>query len=59
MRAVQLASGKLAMVESPFELQLVPWPPVIEPRLGCEVSGMVRDGGGIDWQMGRSRGLGL
>jgi len=56
---VQLASGKYAMIDSPFEMQLVPWRPVIDPYLGREVSGVARGGGGIEWTIGRSRGLGI
>ena len=56
---VQLASGKFAVVESPFEIQLLPWRPVIDEQLGREVSGIARGGGGIEWTIGRSRGLGI
>ena len=56
---VQLASGKFAMVENSLEFQLVPWRPVIDSQLGREVSGIARGGGGIEWTLGRSRGLGL
>ena len=56
---VQLASGKFAVVESPFEMQLVPWRPVIDEHLGREVSGIARGGGGIEWTIGRGRGLGI
>lgn len=56
---VQLASGKFAVVQSPFEMQLVPWRPVIDQQLGREVSGIARGGGGIEWTLGRTRGLGL
>jgi len=56
---VQLASGKYAVIDNPFEMQLVPWRPVIDPYLGREVSGIARGGGGIEWTIGRSRGLGI
>jgi hypothetical protein len=36
----------------------VPWRPVIENRLGREVTVVVR-GGSVSWQLGRNRGLGL
>jgi len=55
----QLASGKFAVVESPFDMQLVPWRPVIDEHLGREVSGIARGGGGIEWTVGRERGLGI
>lgn len=56
---VQLASGKFAMVENPFEMQLVPWRPMIDKQLGRDVMGVMREGGGIEWTLGRSRGLGI
>ena len=56
--AVQLASGRYALVENALELTLVPWRPVIERSLGREVVGLITDGG-ISWQVGRDRGLGL
>jgi len=55
---VQLASGKFAMVESPFEFQLVPWRPVIDKQLGKEVIGIATDGG-ISWKIGRTLGIGV
>ena len=54
--AVQLASGRYALVENAQEFTLVPWRPVIERNLGREVVGLVTDGG-ISWQLGRGRGL--
>jgi type IV secretory pathway VirD2 relaxase len=56
--AVQLASGRYALVENAQEFTLVPWRPVIERSLGREVVGLVTDGG-ISWQIGRDRGLGV
>jgi len=55
---VQLASGRYALIENTKEFTLVPWRPVIERSLGREVVGLVTDGG-ISWQLGRDRGLGL
>lgn len=40
------------------EFTLVPWRPVLERAVGRSVTGIVRDGG-IDWQLGRSRGLSI
>jgi hypothetical protein len=54
---LQLASGKFAMVENAFEFQLVPWRPVIDEHLGREITGVIRDGGGIEWKIGRVLGL--
>jgi type IV secretory pathway VirD2 relaxase len=56
--AVQLASGRYALVENAQEFTLAPWRPVIERSLGREVVGLVTDGG-ISWQIGRDRGLGI
>jgi len=56
--AVQLASGRYALVENAQEFTLVPWWPVIERSLGREVVGLVT-AGGISWQIGRDRGLGI
>jgi hypothetical protein len=55
---VQLSSGKFAIVEKSHEFTLVPWRPVIDRQLGKEVAGIVQ-GGSIDWQLGRQRGVGL
>ncbi|CAA0102871.1 Uncharacterised protein [Starkeya nomas] len=54
-----LASGRFAMIDDGLGFQLVPWTPSLEKQLGRHVSGVVRDGGGIDWSFGRKRGLGL
>ncbi len=56
--AIQFASGRYALVENAQEFTLVPWRPVIERSLGREVVGLVTDGG-ISWQIGRDRGLGI
>jgi hypothetical protein len=56
--AVQLVSGKYALVENAHECTLVPWRPVIDKDLGRTVTGLVR-ADGISWQFGRARGLGL
>ncbi|MFT9092261.1 MAG: DUF3363 domain-containing protein [Gluconacetobacter sp.] len=51
----QLSNGKFAIVEKSHEFTLVPWRPVIERRLGQEVTGVVQDGS-VKWQLGRTRG---
>ena len=50
--------GKFAVVEQSDEFTLVPWRPVIDRQLGCEVRGIVQ-GGSVSWQLGRQRGLSL
>lgn len=51
---VQLSDGKFAVVEKSHEFTLVPWRPVIDRQLGCEVMGIVQ-GGSVSWQLGRHR----
>ncbi|GBQ27654.1 DUF3363 domain-containing protein [Gluconacetobacter azotocaptans] len=55
---VRLASGTYALVENAQEFVLVPWKPVIDRRIGQEISSIMR-AGTMDWQLGRQRGLGL
>ncbi|MCA7117910.1 MAG: DUF3363 domain-containing protein [Acidibrevibacterium sp.] len=50
--AIQLASGRCALVENAQEFTLVPWRPVIARSLGREIVGLVTEGG-ISWQIGR------
>ena len=62
--STQLASGRFAMIESfsgdgGLEFSLVPWQPVLDKRIGQQITGSVHDGGGIEWSLGRKRGLGL
>lgn len=56
---LMLASGRFAMIDDGLGFQLVPWSPSLERNLGKHVSGLVRADGGIDWNFGRQRGLGL
>ena len=63
-RQVTLSSGRYAMIEGIDPnggpgFQLVPWSREIEKRLGEHVSGIATSGGGIDWSLGRKRGLGI
>ena len=63
-RQVILSSGRYAMIEGIDPnggpgFQLVPWSREIEKRLGQHVSGIATSGGGIDWSLGRKRGLGI
>jgi type IV secretory pathway VirD2 relaxase len=62
--STQLASGRFAMIENltgdgGLGFSLVPWQPVLDKRIGQHISGIMRDGGGIDWGFGRKLGLGL
>ncbi|MET3354281.1 UNVERIFIED_ORG: type IV secretory pathway VirD2 relaxase [Xanthobacter viscosus] len=54
-----LASGRYAMIDDGLGFQLVPWSREIEKRLGQHVTGTTKDGGGIEWSLGRKRDLGL
>lgn len=56
---LNLASGRFAMIDDGLGFSLVPWTPQLDRQLGRSVSGMVRSGGGIDWTLGRRRGLSL
>jgi hypothetical protein len=33
--------------------------PILEKRIGQDISGLQRDDGGIEWTLGRNRGLSL
>lgn len=62
--STQLSSGRFAMIESfsgdgGLGFSLVPWQPVLDKRIGQHISGFMRNDGGIDWSLGRKRGLGL
>ena len=54
-----LASGRFAMIDDGLGFRLVPWASALEQKLGRQVSGVIRAGGGIDLALGRKRGLGL
>ena len=54
-RAVELASGKYAVIEKSREFTLVPWRPVLDRHIGQRVAGIMR-GDGISWNFGRQRG---
>lgn len=63
-RQLALSSGRFAMidvisVDGGLGFQLVPWSREIEKKLGQHISGVAKDGGGIEWSLGRKRGLGL
>ncbi|MGE0596212.1 MAG: relaxase/mobilization nuclease domain-containing protein [Hyphomonadaceae bacterium] len=52
-----LASGRFAMIDDGLGFMLVPWRPALDAHLGQQISGIVAGGGGIDWTLGRSKGL--
>ncbi|MGJ4948693.1 relaxase/mobilization nuclease domain-containing protein [Bradyrhizobium sp. HKCCYLS20291] len=53
-----LASGRFAMIDNGLGFYLVPWSRELDSRLGKTVSGLAK-AGGIEWQLGRKRDLGL
>lgn len=55
---ITLSSGRFAMIDDGLGFQLVPWRPALEQQLGRHVSGVMMPGGRIDWNFGRTRGLG-
>ena len=55
---ITLASGRFAMIDDGLGFQLVPWRPSLEEHLGREVRG-ITTGTGIEWSIGRKRGLGI
>ncbi|MGJ7530691.1 DUF3363 domain-containing protein [Variovorax sp. GB1P17] len=57
-QSIQLASGRFAMLNDGMGFSLVPWRPVIEQRLGQQLSVVVR-GSSVSWQLGRQRGMSI
>src|SRR5581483_4113211 len=60
--AGEYVSGRLtgvAMLVNGLGFQLVPWLPMLEKHIGRHISGLQRDDGGIEWTLGRNRGLSL
>ncbi|MGJ4950056.1 relaxase/mobilization nuclease domain-containing protein [Bradyrhizobium sp. HKCCYLS20291] len=53
-----LASGRFAMIDNGLGFYLVPWSRELDSRLGKTVTGLAK-AGGIEWQLGRKRDLGL
>ncbi len=61
-RRLNFASGRFAMIEGfgpegGLGFSLVPWSPQLDRHLGRSVTGTVGAGGGVDWTLGRRRGL--
>ncbi len=61
---LDLSSGRFAMIETVdpdggLGFRLVPWSKEVDKKIGQHITGVMRDTGGIDWSIGRSRGLGL
>ncbi|AYV48604.1 type VI secretion protein [Caulobacter flavus] len=58
-RRLDLASGRFAMIDDGLGFQLVPWTRALDARLGLTVEGTLNRTGGVDWTLGRKRGLGV
>ena len=56
---IKLASGRFVMIEHAHGFELVPWKPSLDRHLGEQVMGTIKSGGGIEWTLGRSRGLAI
>lgn len=54
VRAVEMNSGRHALIERSRDFTLVPWRPVLERHIGKNVSGIMR-ASGINWTFGRQR----
>lgn len=55
-RSIQLASGRFAVLDDGMGFSLVPWRPVIESRLGMQVSATLR-GSAVGWELTTTRGI--
>ncbi len=53
-QSLTLASGKFALLDDGIGFTLVPWQPVIEPRLGQSVAATIR-GYGVSWDIARGK----
>jgi len=56
---LDLASGRFAMIDDGMGFELVPWKPQLDRHLGQTITGSVTPGGGVDWALGRKRGLAI
>lgn len=56
--SLQLASGRFAVLDDRMGFSLVPWRPVVEQRLGQQVSAIMR-GRSITWQLERGRSISI
>lgn len=54
VRAVEMTSGRHALIERSRDFTLVPWRPVLDRHIGKSVSGVMREGG-VNWTLGRQR----
>lgn len=57
-RSIQLASGRVALLDDGMGFILAPWRPVLEQRLGQQVAAVIQ-GQSVTWELGRRRGLSI
>jgi type IV secretory pathway VirD2 relaxase len=55
---INLAAGRFAMLDNGTGFELVPWKPELEQYLGKQINGIALSGGGVEWELGRGRGIG-
>ncbi|WP_165776842.1 DUF3363 domain-containing protein [Paremcibacter congregatus] len=58
-KPVDLVSAKYAVIENSKEFTLVPWRSVLERARGQSVSGGINSRGGVSWNIGKKRGMGI
>lgn len=56
---IKLTSGRFAMIEHAHGFELVPWKPSLDRYLGEQITGTIKNNGGIEWSLGRSRGIAI
>ena len=54
VRSIQLTSGRFALLDDGLGFSLVPWRPIVERRLGQQVSAVIR-GQSANWQLERGQ----
>jgi len=57
-RSIQLASGKFALIENEKSFSLAPWKPMVEARLGQQLSVTIR-GASTEWRFNVRKGLAI
>jgi hypothetical protein len=53
---VVTSSGRFAMLDDGLGFSLVPWRPVLEQRIGQQLTATIR-GDNVIWNFGRQRGV--
>lgn len=58
-RRLDLVSGRFAVLDDGMGFQLVPWSPKVEHHIGEPISGRMRSGTAVTWDLGRSKSIGI